>query len=111
MLEGIFGNQTAEKVLLSLFHYGEGYVRGIAQDFGIAETPVKGQLERLEKSGVVHSKLVGKTRLYTFNEKSPYTKPLKLLLEVLYSSIPLKQRAQLFAKRKRPRRTGKPVIP
>lgn len=110
MIEGILGNATAEKVLLSLYHYGQGYARAIAQDFDIAETPVRQQLERLEQSGVIHSKLVGRTRVYTFNEKSPYTKPLKSLLEVAYRAIPLKKREEIFAARRRPRRKGKPVL-
>lgn len=110
MLEGIFGNQTAEKVLLSLLHYGETYVAAIAHDFRIAENPVRAQLERLEQSGVIHSKLAGRTRLYSFNPKNPYTKALKQLVEVLYEAIPLREREQIFKVRRRPRRKGKPVL-
>ena len=33
MLEGILGNATAEKVLLYLEQYGEGYARAIAVTF------------------------------------------------------------------------------
>jgi len=110
MLEAILGNQTAEKVLLSLFHYGQSYVRAIAQDFGVSETPVRAQLERLEKSGVIHSQLVGRTRVYSFNAKSPYSKPLQALVDVAYRAIPLKQREQIFASRRRPRSKGKPVL-
>ncbi len=32
MLEGIFGNKTAERVLLHLYHFGEIHASGIAQD-------------------------------------------------------------------------------
>lgn len=110
MLESILGNPTAEKVLLSLYHYGQGYVRAIAQDFGVSENPVRLQLERLEKSGVIHSQLVGRTRVYSFNEKSPYAKPLKALVAVAYNVIPLKQREKIFAARRRPRKKGKPVL-
>jgi len=110
MIENILGNVTAEKVLLSLLHYGQGYTRAIAQDFNIAETPVRKQLERFEDAGVIHSKLIGRTRLYTFNKKSPYTKPLMSLLEVAYKAIPLKKREKIFSTRRRPRRKGKPVL-
>jgi len=110
MLEGILGNATSEKVLLSLFHYGQSYTRAIAQDFGVSENPVRAQLERLEGSGVIHSQLVGRTRVYSFNEKSPYSKPLKALVEVAYKAIPLKQREKLFSARRRPRKKGKPIL-
>jgi predicted transcriptional regulator len=110
MLEGLFGNQTIEKVLLSLFHYGEVYVAGIAKDFKIAENPIRNQLERLEQTGIIHSKFAGRTRLYSFNPKNPYTSSLKNLVEVLYYAIPLQEREQIFKSRRRPRRKGKPVL-
>lgn len=110
MLEGIFGNETVVKVLLSLYHYGEGYVRAIAKDFGIAETPVRVQLERLEKSGVIHSKQVGRTRLYSFNKKSPYCKALMNLIEIAYRSIPMKEKEKIFVTQRKPRRKGKPIL-
>lgn len=110
MLEGIFGNQTTERVLLSLFHYGETYVAAIAKDFNVAENPIRAQLDRLEQTGVIHSKLAGRTRLYSFNPKNPYTTPLKELVAVLYKAIPLKEREQIFKVRRRPRRKGKPVL-
>ena len=110
MLEGILGNKTVEQVLLYLFHYSEGYVAAIAKAFDLAETPVRLQLERLESSGVIHSKLLGKTRLYTFNPKNPYANSLKAMIEVLYYSIPLQEREQMFKVRRRPRRKGKPIL-
>jgi len=33
MLEGIFGNASAEKVLLYIEQYGEGYATAIARNF------------------------------------------------------------------------------
>jgi predicted transcriptional regulator len=110
MLESIFGNKTTEKVLLSLFHHHENYVAGIAQDFSMAENPIRAQLSRLEESGIIHSKSAGRTRLYSFNPKSPYAVPVKNLIAVLYNSIPIKDREHIFKVRRRPRRKGKPVI-
>jgi hypothetical protein len=110
MLEALFGNKTTEKVLLCLFHYNEIHVAGIARAFRTAENPIRQQLERLEQSGVLHSKLAGRTRLYSFNPKSPYNKPVKTLIEVLYRSIPLQERQEIFKERSRPRRKGKPIL-
>lgn len=109
MLEGIFGNKTAEKVLLHIYHYGESHASGIAKDFNIALNPVIQQLNRFELAGVLVSKEVGRSRIYSFNPKSPIMKPVKDLIETTYDSIPLAERQVLFQTRRRPRRKGKPV--
>jgi hypothetical protein len=109
MLEGIFGNKTAERVLLHIFHYGESHASGIAQDFGVALNPIIQQLDRFEDSGVLVSKEAGRARLYSFNPKSPLTRPVKDLIEIAYEGIPLSERQKLFETRRRPRRKGKPV--
>ncbi len=110
MIEGILGNKTAEKVLLHIFHYGEIHASGIASDYGMALNPVIQQLDRFERAGVLVSKVVGRSRVYSFNPKSPFTRPVKELVEIVYETIPLKEREQLFGVRRRPRRKGKPVL-
>lgn len=95
MLEGIFGNKTAEKVLLHVFHYGEIYPSAIAQDYGLALDPIKRQLERFESAGVLVAKQLGRSRIFTFNPKSPYTKPIKDLIQISYHAIPLREREQI----------------
>ena len=109
MLQGIFGNKTAEKVLLHIFHYGESHASGIAQDFKIAVNPIIQQLNRFEAAGVLVSKETGRSRIYSFNPKSPFSKPVKALVEIAYESISLSERQVLFQARRRPRRKGKPV--
>ncbi|WP_428312544.1 hypothetical protein [Hydrocarboniphaga sp.] len=54
---GIFGNETAERTLLALQNYGEGYAREIADLYGLPHSVVQKQLLRLERDGV----LVGST--------------------------------------------------
>ena len=110
MLELIFGNKTAEKVLLHIFHYGEVHASAIAHDYQMAVNPILGQLDRFEKANVLISKEQGRTRVYSFNPKSPLVKPVKELIKSLYDSIPLKEKEVLFSVRRRPRRKGKPVL-
>lgn len=110
MLEGIFGNRTAEKVLLHILHYGEIHASAIAQDHHVALTPIKRQLERFEGAGILVSKEMGRARVYSFNPKSPLTGPVKDLLNMVYESISLREREQIFGTRRRPRRKGKPVL-
>lgn len=109
MLEGIFGNKTAEKVLLHIFHYGESHASAIANDFDMALTPVLQQLNRFERAGVLISKESGRSRIYSFNPKSVFNKPIQEIIEKAYDSIPLSERQKIFETRRRPRRKGKPV--
>lgn len=110
MLEGIFGNKTAEKVLLHVYHYGEIHASAIAKDYGIALNPIKGQLDRFEQAGILVSKEVGRSRLYSFNPKSVFLGPIRDLLKIAYDAIPLREREEIFLSRRRPRRKGKPVL-
>lgn len=109
MLEGVFGNKTAEKVLLHIFHYGESHASGIARDFGVSLNPIIQQLNRFEVAGILVSKEAGRSRVYSFNPKSAFTRPLKEMIEILYESIPLHERQKIFKTRRRPRRKGKPI--
>ena len=110
MLESIFGNSSAEKALLHIYHYGEIHASAIAKDYEQSITPIKSQLERFELGGILKSKLMGKTRVFSFNDKSPWMKPIHQILEIAYNSIPLEERQEIFNTRRRPRRTGKPIL-
>lgn len=110
MIETIFGNVTAAKVMLYLFHYGEAYASGIANDMKITKSQVIKQLNKFEEAGILVSKSMGKIRVYTFNPKLGVTKKLKELIQVFYEAMPPEQREELFSERRRPRRKGKPVI-
>ena len=80
MLEGLFGNKSAEKVMLSIFNHGELHASAIAQLHSTALDPIKKQLERFEEAGFLTSRVVGRSRLYKFNEENPLTDPLRQLL-------------------------------
>lgn len=81
MLEGLFGNKSAEKVMLSILSHGEIHASAIAREHDTAVDPIKKQLERFEQSGFLLSRIVGRTKLYKFNEKNPLVKPLRHLLQ------------------------------
>ncbi len=82
MLEGLFGNKSAEKVMLSIFNHGELHASAIAQQHSTALDPIKKQLERFEEAGFLISRVVGRSRLYKFNERNPLIGPLKELLKI-----------------------------
>ena len=86
MLEGLLGNKSAEKVMLALYANKELHASAIAQMYDTALDPIKKQLERFEDAGFLVSRVVGRSRLYSFNEKSPIIEPLKELLAIAYKT-------------------------
>jgi DNA-binding transcriptional ArsR family regulator len=84
MLEGLFGNKSAEKVMLALHEKGELHASAIAQMYDTALDPIKKQLERFEEAGFLTSRVVGRSRLYRFNETHPIIAPLNELLAIAH---------------------------
>ncbi len=87
MLEGLFGNKSAEKVMLAIFTHGELHASAIAKLNNTAIDPIKKQLERFELSGFLVSRAVGRSKLYKFNENNPLVLPLKQLLFLAHKKI------------------------
>jgi DNA-binding transcriptional ArsR family regulator len=108
MLEGLFGNIIVEKIFFFLITYNEGYPLGIAKVFGVSVNRIQQQLKRLENSGIVTSRLLGKVRLYTFNPRYPFLKELKQLIEKAFEFVPDAEKEKFYRQRTRPRRAGKP---
>jgi hypothetical protein len=108
-LTGLFGSETAEKVLLYLARYQEGYASGISDTFEIPVSMVQRQLLKFEASGVLVSQLKGKTRLFLWNPRYAYLRELKELLGHALRLVPESDKQKYYMKRARPRRTGKPL--
>ena len=109
MLEGIFGNASAEKILLYIEQYGEGYATEIARSFdNLTLHMAQRQLERFERAGALVSSLRGRTRLYSWNARYPFNKELRALLAKALAALPATERKRYFSERRRPRRAGKP---
>jgi hypothetical protein len=110
VLEGIFGNASAEKVLLYLEQYGEGYATAIARTFDdLTLNMAQRQLDRFERAGALVSALKGRTRLYTWNPRYPFAPELRSLLAKALELLPASERKRYFSERRRPRRAGKPL--
>lgn len=109
LISGLLGNETAEKVLLYLENYDSAYPREVALAFGVAVSPVQNQFERLEREGLVVSRLMGKTRVYTWNPRCFYLSELHLILKKALKMLPESMQEKYFRARRRPRRKGKPL--
>jgi hypothetical protein len=110
MLDQILGSETAQKIFLHLYHYGESYPSAVAKDFNMSLGQIQRQFERFENAGILISKLSGKTRIYQFNKKFSLTAPFMEMVKRVYDSLPLEEKEILFPTRRAPRRAGKPII-
>jgi hypothetical protein len=109
MLESLLCSVNRERVLLFIYARGEGYPRDIARFFSTGLTPVQRQLDALERGGILVSRLVGRTRLYTFNPRYPLLDEVKALLGKAITFYPQDEQDRLLLVRQRPRRAGKPL--
>jgi hypothetical protein len=106
-LDAIFGSRSAAQTLLFLQNYGEGHARRIATTFGVAHMAIQRQLRRLEAEGVLVSRPVGNTRVFTWNPRSLTVTDLRAFLEAELERLPVDVTRQYFRQRQRPRRSGK----
>ena len=109
MLEPLLGSKHAELVLIFLIARGEGYASEIARFFDTHLYGIQKQLDRLEAGGVLVSRKVGRTRVYTFNPRYPFLNELKALLTKALTFYPAEVRERLLYNHRRPRRRGKPL--
>jgi len=107
MIESLFGNSTAEKILLYITNYGDGYISGIAETFKISKSQIWKQLLRLENGGILVARNKGNLRLYSFNPRCIYKLELENLLKKILSQLPRDEIEKYYRQRQRPRRTGK----
>ena len=109
MLEPILGSSSCEKVMMFLLARQEGYAREIARFFSTDLDPIQKQLAKLESGAVLVSRVVGRTRLFSFNPRYPMNDELRALLEKTLQFYPDDMRERLLMHRRRPRSQGKPL--
>lgn len=109
MLNKILGSEIAMKIMLHLIHYSEIYPTAVAKDLNLTQSAVQKQFARFEESGVLVSKLVGRTRVYMFNKKSKVANKFYELVKIYYDAMSVKDKEKMFPRR-RPRRPGKPIV-
>jgi len=101
MLEALLGTVNKENVLLYIYARGEGYPRGVAKFFATDLRSIQNQFENLEAGGVLRSRMVGNTRLYTFRQDCPFLPELKTLLGKVFSLYPENEQELLEVGRRR----------
>lgn len=109
MLEAIVGSTSAERVLLFITAREAGYAAEIAQVFETDISPIQKQLERMERDGLLVNKLVGRTRLYSFNPRYPFVPDLIAMMKRALGLCPENLQEVLLMNRRRPRKKSKPL--
>lgn len=109
MIENLLGNQTLEKILLSVERYGNCYACNISKTFDLSLYAVQTQLKKMELTGVLVSKLYGKVRIYEFNPRYALLKELRALLSKTLEILPEKEIKKYYMNRTRPRLQNKPL--
>lgn len=107
MIEALFGNKTAERILLYITNYGEGNISGIAKTFKLSKSQVRKQLLRLEDGEILIGRDLGNLRMFTFNPLFPLKSETERLCEKVLSLLPDDELEKYYRQRRRPRRTGK----
>jgi DNA-binding MarR family transcriptional regulator len=108
MLKALVGSAAAERTLLYLQNYGEGYAVGIAKTFGLSPSQVTKQLTKFESGGFLVSRSIGRTRVYYWNERNPLVDDVRKVLQNALEQLPAEEIQRYYRERRRPRRKGKP---
>jgi DNA-binding transcriptional ArsR family regulator len=106
MLDELFGNPTAAKVLTFVAMNRESYAQELADRFGLSLSTVQNQLLRLAEGGVLVAVERGRTRLYSLNPRFVVARDLEAMLRRAVEFMPDRERDRYVARR-RPRARGK----
>lgn len=82
MLTVILGNQTAVAILCYLQEHKSGYANEIARSIHKPLNMVQKQLNKFEKGGLLLSRFEKRKKIYEWNRKNSFYKPLLQLLKV-----------------------------
>lgn len=107
-LETLFGGKAATRVLLYIENYSEGYARGIARTFEMPPSEIQKQLAKFEDNGILVSRKIGTSRMYSWNPRDKALTGLRQLLrDTLDKGMPESELSKYYRQRQRPRRKGK----
>ena len=110
MLEYLFSNKNVEKILMYLSLHEKANATELKRAFGTSLDPTQKILKKMEEGGLLVSFLEGRTRVFFWNPRYPFLQELQNLAKKSYDFLPSEmQEIYQLTKRKRPRKTGKPL--
>ncbi len=111
MWTGLFGNATAEKVLVFLEARGEGYALGIAREYKLPVSQVQRQLQKFERASLVITSKKGNSKVFGWNPDCAYVPELRALLRRLLAGLPGDLRGQIGARTQAVREPSRQQVP
>ena len=111
MLEYLFANKNVEKILMYLSIHGKANASELSHSFKSSLDPIQKTLKKLEEGGLLVSFLEGRTRVFQWNTRYPFLPEIVSLAEKAFGFLPvtIQETCYQSIKRKRPRKTGKPL--
>lgn len=110
MLEYLFGNENVEKILIYLVLHGKANATELSHTFNSSLDPIQKTLKKLEEGGLLVSFLEGRTRVFQWNLRYPFLSEIQDLAKQAYGYLSTHlQEGYQPIKKKRPRKTGKPL--
>jgi len=111
MLEYLFANKNVEKILIYLFLHRKANATELSRAFKTSLDPIQKTLKKLEEGGLLVSFLEGRTRVFQWNPRYPFLQEIQHLAKKTYEFLPtnIQENCYKLTKRKRPRKTGKPL--
>ena len=95
MLEYLFSNKNVEKILTYLLVHGRCYATELSRVFRSSLDPIQKTLAKLERGGLLHSYLEGRTRVFAWNPDYPMLKEIQALARKLYQCLPQEIRRRI----------------
>lgn len=91
--------------------HGKANATELSRTFDSALDPIQKTLRKLEEGGLLASFLEGRTRVFQWNPRYPFLEEIQALAKKAYSFLPPDTQETRYqsTKRKRPRKTGKPL--
>jgi hypothetical protein len=109
-MKSLFGSLSRERILVFIAAREQGYAREIVGFWKCPDRPIKRELNKLESDGVLTAKPIGRTIVYSFNQRFFLRRELLALLLKIIEAYPPEWKEQLLFNRRRPRAKGKPVV-
>lgn len=109
-MKSIFGSLSRERILTFIAAREQGYASEIVEFWDCPDRPIKRELNRLECDGVLISKSIGRTIVYSMNPRFFLRNELIALLLKIIDAYPPEWKEKLLYNRRRPRAKGKPVV-
>ncbi len=111
MLEYLFANKNVEKILIYLVLHEKANASELSHSFNSALDPIQKTLKKLEEGGLIVSFLEGRTRVFVWNPRYPFLSEIQGLARKTFEFLPEHMQLAYYQpkKRKRPRKTGKPL--